>query len=66
MEWTEAKIGTVHEAAQLGEVRARLGVRVVGEQTGRRDHAVEHAVRGAPRDVVGAGGGQVDLHAPER
>jgi hypothetical protein len=58
--------GPMHEAAQFGEVRAHLGVRIVGEQTGRRDHSVEHAMRGTPRDVVGAGGGQIDLHAPER
>jgi hypothetical protein len=54
------------ETTQLGEVRPRIGVRFVDEEARRGEHTVDHAVRRAPSDVVGAGGGEVDLHASER
>ena len=57
---------SVDQPTQLGEVRAGFAVGILDEQRGRGEDAVEHAVRRAPRDVVGAGGGEVDLHASGR
>jgi hypothetical protein len=56
----------MHEPTELGEVRTRLTVGIVDEQRGGGEDAVEHAVRRAPRDVVRAGGSEVDLHASGR